>query len=58
MRVSTYYASSRTEIDGLIADAEAKGTPLRVIEDWALRSIKDAELHAYCMERARRALVN
>lgn len=58
MRVSTYYATSRTEIDGLLADAEAKAKPLRVIEDWALRSIKDAELRAYCLERARRVLVS
>lgn len=56
MRVSTYHATSETEIDGLIADAQAKGKPLREIEDWALRSIKDAELHAYCVERARRVL--
>jgi len=58
MRVSTYYAMSRTEIDGLLADAQAEAKPLRVIEDWALRSIKDAELHAYCLERARRLLVS
>jgi len=58
MRVSTYYAMSRTEIDDLLADAQAEAKPLRVIEDWALRSIKDAELQAYCLERARRLLVS
>jgi hypothetical protein len=58
MRVTTYYATSRTEIDGLIAYAKAKGKRLREIEDWALGWIKDAELRTYCIDRARRALVD
>lgn len=56
MNVHTYAASSRTEIDGLLADAHAKAKTYFDIEQWALRSVPDPELRRYCMERAEQVL--
>ncbi len=56
MNVHTYAASSRIEIDGLLADAQAKAKAYFDIEQWALRSIPDLELRRYCMVRAKQLL--
>ncbi|MBD3684290.1 hypothetical protein H3005_20770 [Stenotrophomonas sp. Br8] len=56
MNVHTYAASSRTEIDDRLADAQAKAKTYGDIEQWALRSIPDPELRHYCMERAEQLL--
>lgn len=56
MNVHTYAAFSRTEIDDLLAEAQAEAKTHFDIEQWALRSIPDPELRGYCMERAEQLL--
>jgi hypothetical protein len=58
MNVHTYAAFSRTEIDDLLADAQAKAKTCGEIEQWALRSISDPKLRQYCMDRAEHLLAS
>lgn len=56
MNVHTYSVSSRIEIDGILAIAQVEEKSVSEIEQWAVRSIRDAELRRYCMDRARQLL--
>ena len=56
MSVHTYAAFSRTEIDDLLAEAQADAKTYFEIEQWAARSIPDPEDYRYCVDRAEKIL--
>lgn len=56
MTVFTYRVTSKIEIDNLLAEAKEKGKTFGEIDSWAIASIPELGLRAYCLDQAEQLL--